>query len=133
VAEFYLDHNVAVGTATYLRDAGHGARTAASLSLERAHDHRHLLEAAQRGWTLVTYNWKDYRLLHDAWRDWPRAWGLSPVPQHAGVLVIPAAGAATGRWTASVAAEQLAAFAEEHPSLTNTLYRWFPGSGWVRF
>lgn len=92
MAEFYLDHNVTAATARHLRDAGHGARTAADLGLERARDHRQLLQAALRGWILVTSDWKDFRLLHDAWQEWPRACGIAPLPPHAGVLVIPGAG-----------------------------------------
>ncbi|MDQ3703174.1 MAG: DUF5615 family PIN-like protein [Chloroflexota bacterium] len=133
MAEFYLDHNVVAEAAVRLRALGHGARTAADIGLERARDHGHFLEAAQRGWILVTYNWKDFRLLHDAWREWPPAWGIDPAPQHAGILVIPAPDRPRGRWLAAEAAERLAAFVAEASPLTNTLHRWFSGAGWVPF
>jgi hypothetical protein len=131
VAEFYLDHNVAVGTGRALRNAGHGARWAAEIGLARGRDQWQLLTAAQRGWILVTYDWKDFRLLHDAWREWPPAWGVAPAPQHAGILVLPAPGA--GRWTPDEAAVRLADFVAGAPPLDNTLHRWFPSPGWVRF
>lgn len=133
MAEFYLDHNVTVEGARHLRDAGHGARTAADVGLEQARDHRQLLQAALRGWILVTSDWKDFRLLHDAWQEWPRACDITPLPPHAGVLVIPGAGTRPGRWTASVAAEQLVAFMDGAPPLANALYRWFLRDGWVAF
>jgi hypothetical protein len=133
VAELYLDHNVAAETAVRLRALGHGARTAADAGLERARDQRQLLEAARRGWVLITYNWADFRLLHDAWREWPPAWGLDPAPLHAGILVVPPPDRPRGRWLAAEAAERLAAFVAGAPPLANTLHRWFPAAGWARF
>jgi Domain of unknown function (DUF5615) len=133
VAEFYLDHNVAAAIAGHLRAAGHGALTADELGLAGARDHRHLLEAAQRGRVFVTYNWDDFRLLHDAWVEWPPAWGVEPRPQHAGVVVIPQPDPRRGSWLAPDAAAHLAAFVDGVPPLANALYRWFPRDGWVRF
>jgi hypothetical protein len=88
-----------------LRAAGRGAECARGLSLHGAGDHVHLVLAAQRGWVLVTHNWKDFRLLNNAWHQWPREWWkgqpgrrsrfmrilqrLVPAyPQHAGILVL---------------------------------------------
>jgi hypothetical protein len=53
VTEYYLDHNAAASIADDLRAGGDGARRARDLGLERARDHRHLLEAARHGWILV--------------------------------------------------------------------------------
>ncbi len=43
----------------------------------------HLLTAARASRILVTRNWRDFRLLHRAWRDWGVPLG------HAGILIIP--------------------------------------------
>ena len=87
--QFYLDHNASAGIAGHLRAHGHGARTARDLRLDRARDPQHLLTAARHGCLLITSDWHDFRLLHDAWSEWPPAWGIDPLPQHAGILVIP--------------------------------------------
>jgi hypothetical protein len=130
VAEFYLDHNVAAATAGFLRALGHGARTAQDVGLAAAADHRQLLEAAQRGWVLVTYNAKDFRLLHDAWCEWPPAWGLDPPPRHAGILVVPQPGPGDGARTPARVAEAISRFAADGP-LANALHRWSPAQGWT--
>ena len=53
MTEICLDHNAAASIADELWAGGDGARTARDLGLERARDHRHLLEAARHGWILV--------------------------------------------------------------------------------
>jgi hypothetical protein len=132
VAEFYLDHNAAAEIAEYLRAAGEGARTARDLGLERARDQRQLLEAARNGWILVTYDFDDFRLLNDAWREWPLAWGIEP-PRHAGVLVIPAPDRGRQLWLPNQAAQQLHSFVSSGRIMTNMLYRWWAAHGWVRY
>jgi hypothetical protein len=131
VAEFYLDHNVAAATAGFLRALGHGARTAQDVGLQAAADHGQLLEAAQRGWILVTYNAKDFRLLHNAWCEWPPAWGLDPAPRHAGILIVPQPGPGDGARAAALAAADIGRLAASRP-LANALHRWSPASGWTR-
>lgn len=86
MAEFYLDHKVARELAEHLRRAGHAARTARDLGMERASDDAHLSLAARAGWILVTHNAKDFILLHAAWRRWAREWGAEA--HHAGILVM---------------------------------------------
>jgi hypothetical protein len=86
VADFYRDHNVARELADRLRDAGHGARTARELAMERAGDEAHLSLAAQSGRILITHNAKDFSLLHAAWQRWSADWKTSA--HHAGILVL---------------------------------------------
>jgi hypothetical protein len=124
VAGFYLDHNVAADVARLLRGSNHAVITAHDQGLGAAGDDEHLLLAAQRGWTLVTHNRKDFLLLHDAWRHWASAWGVAE--PHAGILIVPQP---PGASHAQIAAA-LEALISGGPSLTNQLYLWRPASGW---
>ena len=92
LADFYLNHNVSRELGGWLRLSGHTARTAADIGQDQATDDEHLLTAQQQNWILITHNWKDFRLLHDAWRrwfgaHWPRA-ALSTTPCTAGGRVL---------------------------------------------
>ena len=87
MADFYLDHNVAVELGDLLRRLGHTVRTAAELGLAAAADDEHLLLASQQGWIFVTNNKKDFTLLHGAWKRWATAWGVTA--QQFGILTMP--------------------------------------------
>lgn len=54
MGQFFLDHNVAREIAERLRRAGHGARTAAELGMERAGDEEYVSLSARSRWTLTT-------------------------------------------------------------------------------
>jgi hypothetical protein len=126
VAALYTDHNVDQRIAIQLRHLGHYVVTAPMLGLQRAGDDEHLLAAAQHSWILVTHDWKDFSLLHDAWRRWAQAWRATPVPQHAGILVIPQP------WPAPDAAQEIDRFIQSNPPLANVLYRHHRTRGWER-
>ena len=87
MADFYLDHNVALELATDLRALGHTTRTARDLGLEAAADDEHLMRAAQEGWILVTHNRKHFHLLHYAWVRWTAVWRVAW--RHSGILLLP--------------------------------------------
>ena len=125
MAIFFLDHNVRVLVAELLRASGQTAVTARDLFLTRATDDELLLAAAERGWTLVTNNRKDFELLHDAWLRWSAAWGAAAA--HAGILVLPQP------WPADRSARVLRDFLASSRPLSNALYV-FRGSagGWDR-
>src|SRR5439155_21606323 len=57
------------------------------LGLFRATDDAQLLIAVRNGWILVSYNRRDFVMLHDAWLTWPATFGLS-FPTHPGILVL---------------------------------------------
>ncbi len=116
---FYLDENMPVAVASELQAFGHQATTADDLYLKRAGDDEHLWIAAQHGWILVTRD-HDYRLLHDAWHRW------QVTTTHAGILITPHA------WTAKQTALELHALLQTSTRLTNALYEWKPGQGWVQ-
>ncbi len=71
-----------------------------------------LLFAVQHGWTFVTHNREDYKLLHRAWT----VWGMHP--PHAGILVLEQLTAPEPLATA------IDEFLRASPSLTNELYLW---------
>lgn len=126
MAALYLDHDVTVRMAAPLRAHGHSVSITRDLGRERDKDDQQLLTAAQNGWILLACNWKDFILLHDAWRHWPRAWHVTPVPEHAGILIVPQP------WPAISAAAEIDRFLQSSPPLTNALYRYTPTRGWLR-
>ena len=121
MASFYAD-----SVAAELFRLGHAATTAHTLGLLRSHDAQQLLTAVQHGWTFITCNGRDFLLLHRAWVLWPRALGLTPIPEHLGILVIPQQ---PGRVPAI--AREIDALVKANRPLRNTLYTWSPTAGWV--
>ncbi|MBI2761352.1 MAG: DUF5615 family PIN-like protein [Chloroflexi bacterium] len=126
MAAFYLDHNVSVQIAYRLQAAGHTVTTAHQLGLSRGRDEVHFLLAAQRGWTLITYNRKDFVLLHDAWLLWSASWGVTPT--HAGVLV----SAQRNTVPHDLMAAEIDSLVQSNAPLLNQLYEWRPASRWNR-
>ncbi len=123
MADLYIDHNVALHIAQALRRHGHNVATVPELRAERAKDDEQLLVAAQQGRILVTHDVKDFRLLHDAWRRWSRAWRIAP--QHSGILIIPQA----PQWSFEQAAQEVDQFLRTGQPLPNELYEWRSTSG----
>lgn len=86
MAAFYLDEDVPEDLARLLTARGHFATTTRIEGRKGVPDERQLWYAAERGWTVVTMNRRDYRLLHRAWLLWTHEWNVqSP---HAGVLIL---------------------------------------------
>jgi hypothetical protein len=125
VADLYLDQNIPRRVALLLVANGRTVHTARQLGLHKASDHQHLLIAAQRGWILVTRD-KDFLLLHRAWQDWALAWGVAPIPEHRGILVV------SDHWHLQRLADEVDALLTRlggAPSV-NTLYEWQDPAGW---
>ena len=125
MAALYIDADVAEDVAILLRQDGHYAVTFRGIRQQEARDDDQLLTAAQRLWILVTHNWKHFPLLHDAWRNWGRAWRVDPAPRHRGILILPHAAPA-------LSVQRLNDLLRSNQPLDNELYRWFPSRGWVR-
>jgi hypothetical protein len=87
LAAFYLDNDVSLALAPLLQEYGHDVTSTRDLRLFRAGDVDQLHTAVRNGWVLVTYNRRDFTLLHDAWRTWPAAFGLT-LPSHRGILAL---------------------------------------------
>jgi hypothetical protein len=128
MAAFYADENVSLGLERLLRPRGHAFTTTHAERRLGSPDSHQLLFAATRGWTLITHNRGDFRLLHDAWHLWSDAWRVSP--QHAGILVLEPV---PGQTAADVAELIQDIVTRRDVSLPNALYDWGLVTGWVRF
>jgi predicted nuclease of predicted toxin-antitoxin system len=126
MADFYVDHDVAIQVADRLRGYGHTAVLARDLGLERAPDYEHVLTAALANRILLTRNWGDFKLLHGAWLHWTQAWQVTVV--HAGILVVE-------HQPPSRLAQEVDALIHllygHGQTLANRLYRWRVATGWV--
>ncbi len=127
MARLYLDHNVSQEVVPLLRHRGHDIVTTGDLRLDRAEDSVQLLTAAEQGRPFITHNWRDFKLLHYAWRDWSAAWSV--VRSHPGILVIPQ----RPHWSDTRAADEVTRFLGLGQPLENTLYRWQPASDWRQY
>jgi hypothetical protein len=86
VAQLFLDNDFPLDAADGLRLLGHDVETARSTQREDQTDDAQLLYAANGARILVSHNWKDYLLLHDAWHRWSKDWGTQRL--HAGILIL---------------------------------------------
>lgn len=75
----YTDEDVTDRLALLLRERGHEAESALSAGTVGLSDEEQLLFAARRGWTILTYNLKDFALLARDWYDLGR--------EHAGIIL----------------------------------------------
>jgi hypothetical protein len=126
MADLCFDHNIPKLAAVILRRAGHDVLEVRQVGMERAKDDALLLRAAQEGRIFVTHNEGDFTLLHDAWRRWSAAWGVT-IP-HAGVLIVPHG---SFRGPAGIA-ERVEAILDAGAALANELYIFDTQGGWTR-
>ena len=124
MADLYLDNDVSLALARPLRAAGHRVTAARDLGHFRAGDDAQLL-TARSGWVLVTYNRRDFAMLHDAWQTWAVAFG-SALPPHPGILVLDHAP------PAAQAGAVVSLLAAPGGPLANELLWWHRGGGWSR-
>jgi hypothetical protein len=120
VAQFYLDQDVDLRLGALLARHGHPTQSTRDHFATRRSDDQQLLFAAQRGWTLITHNGKDFELLHYAWCRWAPALGMQPFPPHAGILVIPQ----KARQSTEDTVERILSLLAQGGSLANMLYWW---------
>jgi hypothetical protein len=126
VLTFYLDEQVPELLAVDLRALAFDVVTANQQGNKGLHDGQQLLIAASAGRVIVTYNVKDFTLLHRSWRDWSAAWQVSEATRHAGIMLIYSSKGVG----ASVIASAIAEFAESVEELTNRLVAWHSSTGW---
>lgn len=128
MAAFFLDEDVPEDLAPLLTERGHSIATTRTEGRKGAPDPHQLLSAAGRGWTLVTLNRGDYRLLHDAWLLWSHEWGVNP--SHAEILIAEHVRRANFPVIAT-AIHDLASASDVR--LANSLYDWRAAVGWRRW
>ncbi|MBI2938804.1 MAG: DUF5615 family PIN-like protein [Chloroflexi bacterium] len=125
MGDLYLDNDVSLRLAPLLRGAGHRVTTTRVLGLSAAPDDAQILTAARNGWILVTYNRRDFTMLHDAWLTWPPAFGLT-LPRRPAIIALDHA-------PPDAQFSALDAFLAATPpsACANELF-WWHGSGWRR-
>lgn len=123
---FYLDEQVSELLTTALQALGYDATSANRLGNKGLHDGLQLLIAANQGRVLVTYNYKDFTLLHRSWRDWTTDWSIQDHRRHSGIMLI--------RSSQGIRARTLAAaidgLAQTTNDLSSRLVEWSQSSGW---
>jgi len=137
LTSFYLDSDIGSRFAASLESRGHDVTSAAQDGLRSATDDEHSLRAADLSRVLVTHNWHDFLLLHDAWRRWTAAWSVER--GHAGIVIVQQ----PPNLPSDRAAHDVAGFAQSGRPLRNELYRrrvggtraiwerWRVGVGWT--
>ena len=123
---FLLDEDTPVRLETLLIDRGHSAIHIDTLGRKSAPDPRNFHDAAAQNLTLVTFNRRDYELLHDAWQTWTHERGVRW--QHAGILIL--------SQVQGMPPEQYADLIntlvrEPGTDLDTALYNWDAATGWL--
>ena len=115
---FYLDENVSRDAEILLSRYGHDALHCVDAGNRGRPDPDHLQAAAKDGRILVTFNWRDFQLLHQFWTAL-NTWGNLAQP-HAGILT--SLGEIDDiRW-----ANLVHAFVTQRPVLNNRMWEWRP-------
>jgi hypothetical protein len=128
VARLYVDEDISRALVELLRSGGHDVLTADEAGNRSAPDQTHLLVAAQLRRLLVTYNARDFRLLHGAWLEWSEAWAPRPSPEHGGILIL----RQPPRLTDVQASREIDLVANAGGTLANQLLIWTPSRSWIR-
>lgn len=118
MALFYLDENVSRDAESLLSQYGHDALHCVDAGKRGSPDPEHLQAAATDGRILVTFNWRDFRLLHQFWTAL-NSWGTLPQP-HGGILT------SLREMDDILWANLVHVFVAERPVLTNQMWEWRP-------
>lgn len=127
MADFALDENVSERTADVLDDLEHDVLTTRQNRSQGIDDARQLALAARAGRLFVTYNRRDFLLLHCAWRLWSHDWGVAGRAHHAGILLLPQ----PPILAAERAAYLLDQFVRDRVVATNRFFAWSSHDGWT--
>ncbi|HKG24821.1 MAG TPA: DUF5615 family PIN-like protein [Thermomicrobiales bacterium] len=123
----YLDENVNRQFGLMLLALGYDVVFARDVHPAHTSDHIHLAWATTSGRVLITHD-RDYRLLHCAWCDWFREFAQSPLPRHAGIVMIPQDPVLPRGDAVAVVRSLLENATAE--SLTNRRFDWTATYGW---
>ena len=126
MASFYLDEPVADPQAGFLRRRGHDVVTTTEANNKGHSDVQQLLYATQCRRILITYDRRDYRMLHEAWHELARAWSVSVRVLHPGILIVPP----PQRLGLADAAREIDALVERR-TVANRLWVWKVAVGWT--
>lgn len=113
MGRLYLDEDLANELTAALRQRGHDAVHTREVGNKGRTDPRQLAFAVHHGRILITANYRDFRMLHDAWVVWSdRRVGLG-LALHHGIPMVPNPNAATPLATARLVDEILRRDKEE--------------------
>lgn len=124
MARFYLDENFNYQVAGPLRRLGHIVTTSFDLDRDGSWNDEQFFTSVQQQAVLLSFNIKDFRLLHAAWRSWSRHWGLDML--HYGVIILQQRQPA---WQAELLAQELHDVVTRF-DMTNQTVEWRPSTGW---
>jgi hypothetical protein len=85
----YLDEDLPRDAVDEFAYFGYEAIYARTVLPSSTPDDDHLRYATEHGSIMVTRNRRDFVLLHHTWLSWSRMWGVSPLPEHPGILITP--------------------------------------------
>jgi hypothetical protein len=126
MAHFYLDENIPVDLAAVLTRFSHDVVHAYDWGNLSISDPQHLSIAADAGRILITYNRRDFEVLHQFWTAL-NAWGILE-RSHAGIL------APWGQVTPDLWANLVHDFVSQGQSLNNQMWVWWRQQGdWRQF
>ena len=124
---FLLHPNVVVWLARLLEATGHAVYLPEVLGMATTSDPLKLLRATELKSVFVTHNLEDVVLMHDAWQQWSRAWGVNR--PHGGILVIPQ----FPHWTAEQSAAAIDQLSRSGVKMENELLVWSRAENrWLR-
>ena len=126
MARFYLDENISRNVESALAQNAHDVVHSVDLGNRSRPDPEHLQAAAESARILVTFNRRDFRVLHQFWTAL-NAWGTLD-RRHAGILT---------SW-GDISDEPWAAlvhdFVSQRRNLNNEMWEWRPQQQeWERF
>lgn len=126
MASIYLDEPVSDLQALPLRQRGHDALTTVQASNKEQSDVHQLPFATRTRRFLITHDLRDYPMLHEAWHELAREWGVTARTLHPGILILPP----TARLDIARAAHEIDALVGRE-EIVNRLLRWKVPVGWV--
>jgi hypothetical protein len=119
----YLDEQASERLREALERLGHDVTSADRLARKGLSDALDLLFAAEANRVLISYDIKDFELLHEVWHFWTQSWGVAD--RHAGILLI--------HTFNKPAIDEIAAaidqIANEHETFENRIFVWKRGIG----
>lgn len=120
---FYLDEDVPHELAGALRAIAYEANSVKELGALGLTDARQLLKAVDLGRTVITYNSKDFKLLHETLSLWSNRWRITADAWHHGILILP-------HLPVSELVPIINEFASQWFNIENRLFVWDRRSGW---
>lgn len=127
----YVDEDLSDSLPGFLGGLGHDAVHTRAIGNSGFIDPEQLAYAARHGRVLLTSNFDDFRMLHEAWLVWTPEWAGAGASPHPGILVVPN----PNEMNADAMARLVDAFVRraDMADLRNRLFRWRASTGWLDY